>query len=111
MTTYYVSAKFDNEDDAKALMELIGELGIDCSLRITQLARPHWDLGDTRQARVLLASMDPARTYTIEDVAILLNEHHYKASNAAPLLGQLVRAGRIERVDHGFYRKKEAGMK
>lgn len=106
---WIVRAEFMDRDDAVALMDLARELGITTVLS-SRTVNERTSGGEQTPARtwrtgkVILAAMEPGRSYGMEHFMAAMEERGYKASSASPILSKLVEQGEVERLTTGVYR-------
>lgn len=104
MTSYRLQIDIEGRDDALALAELIREMGYTVNT-FAHTALHRLPMSQTRSGKIVLAKMEPSRTYPRSDIEIWLQEADYKSQSARPLLSLLQKEGAVEKVARGFYRK------
>lgn len=106
-----LSIQLLDREEALALRALIEELGYTVELHRSEGARiePKLPAREWRTGKLVLSLLaaNPSRTFTQEDIALMLEENGYKPSTASPLLYQLVRDEDIYKLSPGLYRHKE----
>jgi len=106
-----LSIQLLDREEALALRALIEELGYTVELHRSEGARvePKLPAREWRTGKLTLSHLaaNPSRTFTQEDLSIMLEENGYKPGTASPLLWQLVRDGDIHKLSAGLYRHKE----
>lgn len=101
---YRLQIDIEGRDDALALAALIREMGYEVNA-FAHEARLRLPIHQTRAGKIILDAMSFDRTYTIEDAAIVLEEHGYSAHSAQSTLRALTLEGAIKRLSAGLYRK------
>lgn len=107
-----VSFDFASRDDALALLDLVRELGYEGQVTYRSLNENRSPIRDTRLGILILETMRPApgqqaKSFTIEDLANVLEEHHFEPASAAAALSVMTKQGDVERVLRGVYRIKQ----
>lgn len=107
-----VSVDFASREDALALMDLIRELGYEAQMTYRSLNENRSPIRETRLGILILDTMRPApgqqaKSFTIEDLADVLEEHHFEPTSAAAALSVMTKQGDVERVVRGVYRVKQ----
>lgn len=103
-TTWDVCVSVQSEDDAKAISELIVELGFNPQVyRSQQRKRIHRPSRNTRIGRIILGEMVPSVRYSAEDFGAILKACGYLPASASPILSRLVREGDVERIERNVF--------
>lgn len=107
MKLFAVTVELPSRDDARALADLIEELGYTAKISVRGIGRHHegTPLKEWRCVKPLLDHMEPSRIYELADLAAVVAEAGFAEKTAAPLLSALVQEGLVERVGRGLYRK------
>ena len=107
MHVYTVSVEMAGREDAKALRDLIEELGFTATMTYRTLdSGPSTPARDTRLGRYILRHMVPERVYSIEEVAAEIETAEYSPTSAATMLSVLATQGDVIRVERGQYQRK-----
>lgn len=106
--TITVEFSQSNHEDAKALRDIINELGYDATLTSRTLDTEHvaTPMRDTRLGWIVLSIMSkrPRYFWTNDEVGDELEAYRYKPASAAVALAKLVDQGDVERMARGRYR-------
>ncbi len=106
--TITVEFSQSNHEDAKALRDIVNELGYNATLTSRTLDTEHvaTPMRDTRLGWVVLSIMSkrPRYFWTNDEVGEELEAYRYKPASAAVALTKLVDQGDVERMARGRYR-------
>lgn len=107
-----VTADFTNHEDAIALRDLIRELGFEAQLTYRAINEgTRSPMRETRLGILVLDMMRPTpgtspKSFNLEEVGAMLEEHHYAPTSASVVLSALAAEGDVDRVSRGIYRLK-----
>jgi len=101
---YRLQIDIEGRDDALALAALIREMGYEVNA-FAREAQTRLPMHQTRAGKIILDAMSFDRTYTTEDISIVLEEHGYSERTAQPTLRALVLEGALKKLSAGLFRK------
>lgn len=110
MTGYKVSIHVATLEEAQAAQELaLDAFGFPVTVTAVTRETAQKPSKDWRMGQIILEYMikDRQRTYTYEDLQIVLEENKYKATSIYPLMRELVREGCVKWITQGLFRVAE----
>lgn len=100
-----VTAEFADRDDAVALVDLLREMGYKTDMKFRTINSVVGNPASTwRSSKLMMAGMVAGRSYSIEDLAAIIEPHGFTATSAPSLAAALTREGVLQRIAHGVYR-------
>lgn len=101
-----VIVEFADIDEARAMRDIIADLGYNPTLTSRTIEITASPMRDTRLGRLVLRNMMAKRSYTLEEISEVLVCNEYAPTSAGVVLSKLTNEGDITRINHGRYVKK-----
>lgn len=101
-----VAVESADHDEAIAIRDILRDLGYEANVTSRKLETNASAMRDTRLGRLVLRSMQPKRSYHLDDIAEVLVNNEYAPNSAGVVLSKLADEGDIVRIDRGRYRLK-----
>lgn len=104
---YKVTIHVATLEEAQAVQELaLDAFGFPVTVTAAERTHATRPAKDWRMGQIILEHMlkDRQRTYTYEDLQIVLEENKYKAQSIYALMSELVRGGCVYKITQGLFR-------